>query len=141
MILSPMYFEKDQLKQWLSAQQIAQFEGMYSDIVQTAYENALGLLYSEVGHILDLDTMLSETNPDKKDPTLKWVLLRLQHRIPFAQCLRASAIQLRKSARKGERAQKRHEFDIRGSDQERAERTPANGFRSKQVHRINPTRR
>ena len=71
MILSPMYFEKDQLKQWLSAQQIAQFEGMYSDIVQTAYENALGLLYSEVGHILDLDTMLSETNPDKKDPTLK----------------------------------------------------------------------
>ena len=75
MILSPMYFEKDQLKQWLSAQQIAQFEGMYSDIVQTAYENALGLLYSEVGHILDLDTMLSETNPDKKDPTLKWVLL------------------------------------------------------------------
>ena len=39
-----MYFEKDQLKQWLSAQQIAQFEGMYSDIVQTAYENALGLL-------------------------------------------------------------------------------------------------
>lgn len=68
------YFNEDELWQWISPQQIAQFKEMYPGCVQVAYDNALGLIISQIGELYDIDAILAgDTNANTRR-TFKWIL-------------------------------------------------------------------
>lgn len=71
-----IFFQKDELYQWISPQQLEQFEKMYPECVNIAYQNALGLIRSQIGELYDIDAIL-EQEPDVDKGTLqvfKWML-------------------------------------------------------------------
>lgn len=72
--VSPMYFSVESLGLWITPQQQMQFISMYPLCFDDAYRTAVGKLTAQVGNILDMPTILSETDENAKDNTIRWVL-------------------------------------------------------------------
>lgn len=69
-----MYFGKDELHQWISPQQLEQFERMYPDCVEISYQSALGMLYSQIGELYDIQTILAGQTTDGTVKIMRWML-------------------------------------------------------------------
>lgn len=54
-----MIFPTHELYQWISPQQLAQFKDMYPECIQSAYKTATGYLFSQLGHLYDIEAILS----------------------------------------------------------------------------------
>lgn len=72
--VSPMYFSVESLGLWITPQQQMQFISMYPLCFDDAYRTAVGKLTAQVGNILDMPTILAETDENLKDNTIRWVL-------------------------------------------------------------------
>jgi hypothetical protein len=69
------YFPKEELYQWISPQQMEQFEKMYPDCFQMSYQSALGLIRSQIGELYDIDAILAgDTNAGTKE-VFRWMLI------------------------------------------------------------------
>lgn len=72
-----MYFPKKQLYQWMSPQQLEQFEKMYPDCVNVSYNSAMGLIRSQIGALYGVDAMIAgQTNTDTSQ-IFRWIVLVL----------------------------------------------------------------
>lgn len=69
-----MYFPKNMLYQWISPQQLEQFEKMYVDCVAVSYQSALGYIYSQIGELYDMDSILSGDTNDGTAKIMRWML-------------------------------------------------------------------
>ena len=72
--LSPYYFLESSLYQYITPQQMMQYKAMYPRCVSDAYRTAVGRLTGNVGNLLNMDAILSQTIESKKDDTICWVL-------------------------------------------------------------------
>lgn len=71
-----MYFKKEELYQWISPQQMAEFEKMYPDTVWMSYESALGLVRSQIGGTYDIDAILQYCHDDEQTrQVFRWILV------------------------------------------------------------------
>lgn len=71
-----MFFSKEELYQWISPQQMSQFEKMYPDCVYTSYLSAVGYVKSQIGQLYDMDAILNR-DPETDSGTLQimtWIL-------------------------------------------------------------------
>lgn len=71
-----MFFSKEELYQWISPQQMSQFEKMYPDCVYTSYLSAVGYVKSQIGQLYDMDAIL-DRDPETDPGTLQimtWIL-------------------------------------------------------------------
>lgn len=71
---SNMFFNRSDLLQFISLQQLTQFEAMNPNIVQQSYQTTIGTINSQIGNYYDLKTMLEEQSEADKDQTLLWIL-------------------------------------------------------------------
>lgn len=74
-VYDDMYFAKDELLQWISLSQLQQFENMYPDCVQMAYQSALGLIISQIGELYDIDAILAGDTNENTKKTFRWILI------------------------------------------------------------------
>lgn len=69
-----IYFEKEELYQWISPQQLEQFEKMYPQCVEVSYDSALGYLYSQIGELYDIPAILAGDTNDGTAKIMRWIL-------------------------------------------------------------------
>lgn len=69
-----MYFRKEELHQWISPQQLLEFEKMYPDCVIMSYLSAIGLIRSQIGEIYDVDAILSGDTSEGTRQVFAWIL-------------------------------------------------------------------
>lgn len=69
-----MYFPKSELYQWISPQQLDQFEKMYPDCVIISYNSALGYVYSQIGELYDIPRILAGETTDGTSKIIRWIL-------------------------------------------------------------------
>ena len=71
---SPIFFNRSELLQWISAPQLEQIESMNPKAIEQAYASAIGLINAQLGNYYDISKLLAEADPSKKDLTILWVL-------------------------------------------------------------------
>lgn len=71
---SLMYFTKSSLYLYITQQQLYQFENMYHNCVLDAYKSAVGKLTAQIGNRFNMEGMLSVTDEEQKDDTIRWIL-------------------------------------------------------------------
>lgn len=69
-----IYFEKEELYQWISPQQLEQFEKMYPACFEVAYNSALGYLYSQIGELYDIPAILAKDTNEGTAKIMRWIL-------------------------------------------------------------------
>lgn len=73
-----MYFPKEKLYTWISPQQLSQFEKMYPDAVRNAYQDALGLIRSQIGELYDINAILENNICDEGTvDVFRWIIIVL----------------------------------------------------------------
>lgn len=75
--MSPNYFPESALGLYITSQQLIQFKNMYPDCVSDAYRTAVGELTANIGNRFDMGAILNQTDEEKKDDTIRWILLVL----------------------------------------------------------------
>lgn len=73
-IISPMFFTIESLGLWITPQQQMQFVNIYPFCFDDAYRTAVGKLTAQVGNIFNMQAILDETDEERKDNTIRWVL-------------------------------------------------------------------
>lgn len=69
-----MYFPEEELYQWISPQQLDQFKKMYPDCVEISYNSALGYVYSQIGELYDIASILAGDTNDGTAKIMRWIL-------------------------------------------------------------------
>lgn len=69
-----MYFPEVELYQWISPQQLDQFKKMYPDCVEISYNSALGYVYSQIGELYDIASILAGDTNDGTSKIMRWIL-------------------------------------------------------------------
>ena len=69
-----MYFPEEELYQWISPQQLDQFKKMYPDCVEISYNSALGYVYSQIGELYDIASILAGDTNDGTSKIMRWIL-------------------------------------------------------------------
>lgn len=69
-----IYFEKEELYQWISPQQLEQFEKMYPACFEVSYNSALGYLYSQIGELYDIPAILAKDTNEGTAKIMRWIL-------------------------------------------------------------------
>lgn len=69
-----MYFPEEELYQWISPQQLDQFKKMYPDCVKISYNSALGYVYSQIGELYDIASILAGDTNDGTAKIMRWIL-------------------------------------------------------------------
>lgn len=69
-----MYFPEVELYQWISPQQLDQFKKMYPDCVEISYNSALGYVYSQIGELYDIASILAGDTNDGTAKIMRWIL-------------------------------------------------------------------
>ena len=69
-----MYFREEELYQWISPQQLDQFKKMYPDCVEISYNSALGYVYSQIGELYDIASILAGDTNDGTAKIMRWIL-------------------------------------------------------------------
>lgn len=75
--MSPNYFPESALGIYITSQQLIQFKNMYPDCVSDAYRTAVGELTANIGNRFDMSAILNQADEEKKDDTIRWILLVL----------------------------------------------------------------
>lgn len=75
--MSPNYFPESALGLYITSQQLIQFKNMYPDCVSDAYRTAVGELTANIGNRFDMSAILNQADEEKKDDTIRWILLVL----------------------------------------------------------------
>lgn len=68
------FFPREALFQWISPQQLLQFEKMYPDCVAVSYSSALGYIYSQIGHLYDLDAIFEGDTDEGTARIMRWIM-------------------------------------------------------------------
>lgn len=68
-----MFIERERLYLFVQPQEIEQHEAINPDVVNMAYQSAIGRINSEIGYIYDLPAMLAKTG-EERDETLLWLV-------------------------------------------------------------------
>lgn len=71
---SDLFFNRSDIFQFITPQQLKQFEAMNPNVIKQAYTTAIGSINAQIGNYYDLEAMLAETDTIQKDETLMWVL-------------------------------------------------------------------
>lgn len=69
-----MYFPEEELYQWISPQQLDQFKKMYPDCVEISYNSALGYVYSQIGELYDIASILAGDTNEGTSKIMRWIL-------------------------------------------------------------------
>lgn len=69
-----MYFPEEELYQWISPQQLDQFKKMYPDCVEISYNSALGYVYSQIGELYDIASILAGDTNEGTAKIMRWIL-------------------------------------------------------------------
>jgi hypothetical protein len=68
-----MFIEPERLNLFIQPQELRQREAITPNIVEMAYQSAIGRINSEIGYIYNLPAMLAKTGADR-DETLLWLI-------------------------------------------------------------------
>jgi hypothetical protein len=68
-----MFIERERIYLFVQPQELVQFESMNPNVVDMAYQSAIGRINSEIGYKYDLPAMLAKTDADR-DETLLWLV-------------------------------------------------------------------
>lgn len=68
------FFDKSALYQWISPQQLLQFEKMFPDCVNAAYDSALALVRSQIGELYDIQAILAGDSNEGTISVMRWML-------------------------------------------------------------------
>lgn len=69
-----MAFPREQLYQFIQPSQLEIIEGMYPNVVPTAYQNAMAYVQSYVGAMFDIDAMIASGDTSSTSLTLRLAL-------------------------------------------------------------------